>query len=386
MRKILLSILGILLIVISIFAARQIINNKKRPKSRVERSVKTVFVDTVQNKTVPIVIESNGNLLAKRRVELYSEVQGVLKSSSKLFKTGQRFKRGQSLLRIDDSEYYSSVKAQKSNFYNLLASTIPDLNLDFPEIAPKWQDYLNQVSVDKALPNLPEMASDKENYFINGRGIVSNYHTIKNLENRLSKYNIRAPFDGILTQALVNEGTLVRNGQKLGEFIDPSIYELEVAISKTYGYLLKEGGQVTLSNLEGTQKWTGDVVRINGRVNPETQTVSAFIEVKSEDLKEGMYLNASLMAKEEREAIEIPRKLMLDNNEVFVVKDSLLAVQKVNPVYFSEKKVVLKGLADGTVLLSEPVPGAYPGMLVRIAEIENATDNTSTETKKGSAP
>ncbi|AWX43962.1 hypothetical protein HME9304_00961 [Flagellimonas maritima] len=386
MRKILLSILGILLIVISIFAARQIINNKKRPKSRVERSVKTVFVDTVQNKTVPIVIESNGNLLAKRRVELYSEVQGVLKSSYKLFKTGQRFKRGQSLLRIDDSEYYSSVKAQKSNFYNLLASTIPDLNLDFPEIAPKWQDYLNQVSVDKALPSLPEMASDKENYFINGRGIISNYHTIKNLENRLSKYNIRAPFDGILTQALVNEGTLVRNGQKLGEFIDPSIYELEVAISKTYGYLLKEGGQVTLSNLEGTQKWTGDVVRINGRVNPETQTVSAFIEVKSEDLKEGMYLNASLMAKEESEAIEIPRKLMLDNNEVFVVKDSLLAVQKVNPVYFSEKKVVLKGLADGTVLLSEPVPGAYPGMLVRIAEIENATDSTSTETKKGSAP
>ena len=52
---------------------------------------------------------------------------------------------------------------------------------------------------------------------------------------------ISAPFSGILTEALVTEGTLIRNGQKLGEFIDPSDYEMEVNISKSYANLLKVG-------------------------------------------------------------------------------------------------------------------------------------------------
>ncbi len=52
------------------------------------------------------------------------------------------------------------------------------------------------------------MSSEKENYFITGRGIVSSYYNLKNLEQRLSKYVISAPFSGILTEALVTEGTL----------------------------------------------------------------------------------------------------------------------------------------------------------------------------------
>ncbi len=48
----------------------------------------------------------------------------------------------------------------------------------------------------------------------------------------MSKYTIKAPFKGILTEALVTEGTLIRNNQKLGEYIDPSLYEMEVSLGK----------------------------------------------------------------------------------------------------------------------------------------------------------
>ena len=58
------------------------------------------------------------------------------------------------------------------------------------------------------------------------------YYSIKNIEKRLSKYNITAPFNGVLTEALVTKGTLIRPGQKLGEFIDTSVFEIELAIEK----------------------------------------------------------------------------------------------------------------------------------------------------------
>ncbi|MGY8914996.1 MAG: efflux transporter periplasmic adaptor subunit, partial [Flavobacteriales bacterium] len=97
-RKIVLSVLGLLLIAVSFYAASVIIANKNTPKPIPEKVVKTVFVQTVENGIVPIVVSANGNLMAKRRVELFSEVQGVFKSGSVLFKPGQKYSTGQTII------------------------------------------------------------------------------------------------------------------------------------------------------------------------------------------------------------------------------------------------------------------------------------------------
>ena len=368
MRKLILTILGVLLIIASFFFAYKLIESKNKVKPVPQKVVKTVFVDTVKNSIIPIIIPANGNLTAKRRVELYAEVQGIFTPGSTLFKAGQTYRQGQTLIRIDASEYYASVQSAKSNLYNSIAAIMADLRLDFPEVFPKWQAYLNGFDLNKTTPKLPSMSSEKENYFITGRGIVSNYYNVKNLEQRLSKYTISAPFDGILTEALVTEGSLIRSGQKLGEFIDPSVYEMEVAISKSFANLLKVGEKVELNNLDGTETFTGIVSRVNGSIDATTQTITVFIEVKSELLKEGMYLEARLDAKQEENAIEINRNLLLDTNQIFVVRDGVLDVVDVKPVYFSDTKVVLKDVPNGAIILSRSVPGAYAGMLVKIFE------------------
>ncbi|MEG3656708.1 HlyD family efflux transporter periplasmic adaptor subunit [Arenibacter palladensis] len=365
-RKIALSIIGGLLIIGSFFGAKYIINSKTTPKPRPEKVVKTVVVETVKNGNVPIIVPANGNLVAKRRVELFSEVQGVFKSGNKLFKPGQEYKAGEILIRIDAAEYYANVQSSKSNLYNLITSIMPDLRLDYPEVFSKWQTFLANFDINKSIPPLPEMSSDKEKYFISGRGILTNYYTIKNLEQRLAKYTIAAPFNGVLTEALVTEGTLVRSGQKLGEFINTNDYELEVAISKTYSDLLNVGEVVELKSIDRNKTYQGKVTRINGRVDLASQTITAFIEVKDPDLREGMYLEAHLKAKEEPNAIEINRSLLLETEQIFVVRDSVLDLIPVKPVYFSDNSVVLKDVPDGITILSKPVIGAYAGMLVKV--------------------
>ncbi len=365
LRKVILSILGVALVLGAFLLSKHLIANKNRPKPIPPKVVKTVFVDTVKNATIPIVISASGNLVAKRRIELFSEVQGVFKATSKLFKPGQEYRKGEPLIRIDASEYYATVQSAKSNLYNDIAAIMPDLRLDFPDVYSKWQNYITNFNLEKTTPQLPEMTTEKENYFITGRGIISRYYNVKNLEQRLSKYYINAPFSGILIEALVTEGALVRSGQKLGEFIDTSVYEIEVAISKSYASFLKVGETVVLQTLEGTGKYTGKVSRVNGSVDLTTQTITAFIEVKHPDLKEGIYLEAELDARDEPNAIEIDRNLLSDRNTIFVLKDSVLETVPVKPVYFTDTKVVLKNVADGTIIISKAVPGAYAGMLVK---------------------
>jgi len=56
---------------------------------------------------------------------------------------------------------------------------------------------------------------------------------------------------------------------------------------------------------------------------------------------------------------------------LFVVRDSILELIDVNPVYFSAETAVIKGIEDGTLIVSRQVPGAYEGMQVRILENNN---------------
>jgi multidrug efflux pump subunit AcrA (membrane-fusion protein) len=380
MRKLILAILGVLFITGAIYGAKMIINSKSKIRKAPSKVIKTVFVDTVKNTSIPIIIPANGNLVAKRRVEIYSEVQGIFKPGSKLFKPGEKYQKNEAFISINDTEYYANVQLAKSNLYNSIAAVLADLRLDFPEVFLKWEAYLKSYDLNKPTPKLPKMVSEKENYFITGRSIVSNYYTVKNLEQRLSKYTISAPFKGILTEALVTEGTLIRSNQKLGEFIDPSVYEMEVSLSKTFASLLDVGETVELNNLEHTKKYSGIVSRVNGSINSATQTIAVYIEIKNSSLKEGMYLEANLNAKKEKNAIEINRGLLLDENKIFIVRDSVLDMINVRPVYFSNTKVVLKDIPDGTIILSSPFPGAYVGMIVKPLQVQK--ENTPLKSNK----
>jgi len=366
MRKLLSIALGVLLLVGAVFIAKYLIDNKKKPKPKFDKIVKTVFVDEVLNKDIPIVITTSGHLTAKNKIDLFAEVQGVLKPSAKDFKAGTSYYKGENIIRINSAEFYANLQSQKSNFYNSITAIIPDIRLDYPNEFEKWQAYLNSFDINKTTPKLPEMKTDKEKYFISGRGINTSYYNVKNLEVKLGKYNLKAPFNGILTEALVTPGSLVRVGQKLGEFIDPSVYEIEVSVNAEFADLLKKGNIVKLHNLENTKEYTGKVIRINGKVDATSQTIKAYIQVAYKDLREGIYLEANLTARSVSNAIEISRKLLVNNRQLYVVRDSILDLIDVNPVYFSAESAVIKGVENGTLLLSKPTPGAYDGMLVKI--------------------
>lgn len=366
MRKIILIVLSIILIVVSIFFAKYLIDSKNKPKQKLEKIVKTVFTEVVTNNTVPLVISTNGNLVAKNKIELYAEVQGVLQKTSKDFKQGTSYSKGETIIKINSDEFYANLQAQKSNLFNLITAIMPDIRLDYPSEFDKWQNYLQNFDNNSGTNKLPEFASEKEKFFISGRGINTAYYNVKNLEVKLNKHNIRAPFNGILTESLVNPGTLIRVGQKLGEFISPSVYEIGVSIKSEFKDLLQVGKQVKLHNLEKTKTWTGKVIRINGKLDTATQTIKAFIEVVGKDLKEGQYLEIELQAKAEENAYEVQRNLIVENSKLYIVKDSVLDLISVNPIFENENTVIVKGLPNGTVLLSKPVPGSYAGMLVTI--------------------
>ena len=72
LRKIISIILGIVLLAGAIFVAQTLISNNKRVVREVPKTVKTVFTQKVSNSEIPIVVKANGNLVASRKIEVFS--------------------------------------------------------------------------------------------------------------------------------------------------------------------------------------------------------------------------------------------------------------------------------------------------------------------------
>ena len=253
MRKYIFIILGIVMIAGSIIFAKTLADSKKERAPADNKFIPTVFVETVANTSVPVTIIESGRLMAKNRIELYAEVQGVMETNSREFKPGARYQKGETIVKIRSDDFTANLQAQKSNLQNLITSILPDLRLDYPEVYQKWDAYLRNFDMDKPVAPLPETSSDKEKFFITGRNIYTSYYNTKNLEIILGKYTLRAPFSGVLTDAMVTPGTLVRQGQRLGEFIDPTVFELEVAVSESQMSALSVGKKVTIQRARGSR-------------------------------------------------------------------------------------------------------------------------------------
>ncbi len=364
LRSVILIGLALIGVVASIFLAKKLIDNKAAAVAPARKIVKEVVVQKAVNGPVTISVPAQGLVTAKRRIEIFSEVQGVFRKGAQLFRAGQSYKSNEILLQIDADEYLANVKSSRTNLYNQIAGILPDIRLDFSKEYPTWLAFLNAINVDKNLPDMPEMSDENLKLFVSGRGVLGAYYSVKNLEQRLSKYQVRAPFNGVLTEALVTEGTLVRSGQKLGEFIQPGLYELMVSIPKSYALKLNQGATVSLSNMEGTQSFTGKVVRLNAKVDPSTQTTAVAIEINDPNLYEGVYLKATLAGNTLQNAISLPRALISESNTIFAVENNMLKAIQVTPLHYSEGQVVVAGIPEGLEILAKPLLGAYEGMTV----------------------
>lgn len=378
MKNVLRALAGVAIIALGLFLANVLIGLKKAPPvSAPPRPVKLVKTMPAELKDEAPRVYVQGRVRALDRIEVFSEVGGVILSSSKEFRTGVSFKKGEVMLRMDDTELRMSLIAQRSAFLQLLTGALADFKIDFAERYEEWRSYTASIDVEQQLPDLPEPTSDQEKFFLSNRGILNQYYTIRSSEERLSKFVLRAPFDGEVSNALVNPGALVRVGQKIGDFVSQKKFEIESAIPEDAlrvievgdSFSTEDGFSAAKAADDYTQGYTGKVTRISKTVDPNTQTAKVFISVEAEGLRDGMYLSGRIEGQPMDSVLRLPLELLTPEEKVFIVaQDSLLRVKEVEVVYRSQKDALIRGISEGTALVAEPVANANDGMAVKVTD------------------
>ncbi|MDB4835356.1 HlyD family efflux transporter periplasmic adaptor subunit [Cyclobacteriaceae bacterium] len=338
---------------------------KKKDKPHSEFKIESKVI-TVTNQDYPAEVTLTGRVRSFDRIDLFAEVTGVSQNTKPQFREGNKFRKGQVLVKLDDREMRLQLVSKKSLFINSITKLIPDLKVDYPQDSPTWEKYLNTLDPHKTIPPLPQITNKKLVYFISGRNINDAYYDIKSQETKLAKHTIRAPFSGIVKSSSITQGTLIRSGQSLGEFISTEGYELEAAISFKDLKFVKMGHEVTLHSSDLDQDWKGKIYRIGDVINESTQTINVYIKIIGNDVKEGMYLKGNIGGYKITNAFAIPRLLLQPGNKIFVVQDNQLIHQEVDVIKVNNDQVIIKGLNNGTQIIAKPLARAIEGTKVEI--------------------
>lgn len=363
-QRIISSILGILILAGAVYYSGVLKVSKKQPQQNNQVKVTNVIYAPTELKNTSVSIQSNGTLTAKNKIDIVSRTQGVFEGGDRSFRAGVYFNEGDILVSIDNDEYLAQLRAARAQLLQSVTSILGDLKFDYPEAFEKWNRYVNDFNVNNSLTELPKTTSDREKAFINGKNIVTQYYNIKAQEVQASYYQIRAPFGGILRENLVDKGAMINAGQKLGTFINPSIYELEVKISPSELKLISVGKSVSLTNGDKSQTWKGKISRINKVIDPQSQSAIAIVELRGKELKEGMFLQAKISTTDLKNVAEINRNLLIDEKYVYLVADSTLQKQEIDVMHVADKTVFVSGIPEGAWMIQKAVSGAYAGMKV----------------------
>ncbi|MEM9831887.1 MAG: HlyD family efflux transporter periplasmic adaptor subunit [Bacteroidota bacterium] len=377
-RKLLVFGLFAVVVAAGFIAMRQFAGMKELPPERPKRaSTNFVRVDEVTYKEIDTEVVEYGRITSSQPLNLIAEVGGRLFSGSVNLKPGENFRKGQLLYRINDAEASLNLQARKSQFLNLIASSLPDFKIDFTEDYPAWQSYFESIEISESLKPLPEVTSSKVKTFLATKNILSEYYSIKSGEENLRKYYQYAPYDGSIVNVNLETGTVVNPGANIASIIRTDQLELEIPVDPKEIRWVEEGAAVEVSSEDGTQSWPGKVIRIADYLNPATQSINVYVGLEPEPssgLYDGQYLRATIPGSRLEQAMQIPRRVLFNEDRVYVVKDGVLQSRQVNIEKITQDQVLISPVAG---------IGLNPGDSLAVELPVNAVENMRVTTEVG---
>jgi membrane fusion protein (multidrug efflux system) len=370
-RKAIAFILVPILLGGAFFFSKFLANQKELPPQRAKPPVVNyVKVQEVIYKETPVEIEVFGRVGSSQQINVVAEVGGRLDQGSINLKEGENFSQGQVLARINDNEQSLTLQSRKANFLNLFASVIPDIKIDFPDTYDLWLGYFNKIDLNKALPIIPTEIPSKAKTFLASKGILSEYYSIKSLEENLKKYTIVAPYTGSVVGVNLEIGSVVNPGATIASIIRTDKLELKVPVRQKDINYVTVGSEVKIVQEDATKSWKGKVMRKAGFIDPNTQSISVYIGIDSDatDVYDGLYLKAVIPGKVIDQGMEIERSVIRNKNEVFVVTDGVLKTRQVNIVKVTSNKAIINGLNEGDLMVIDAPSNASNSMKVEIVK------------------
>ena len=312
-------------------------------------------------------IELQGQTIHNKKIDVKSETSGNISEIN--FSRGDKVNKNLSLVLISmDDRKEKLLSAQKDlerlskelilnekNRDNLLRQNIEKIKLYEIEYASAKQLIDKGLSSKSKLSlasfNLANAEADREDIKIKFESTLANLEAqisnvkslLKNIKLDIAKTNISAPFDGIISEKMVEETEFISVGTPLFTIIDLDPIKIEGYLSEFDVNKVSVGTNAIIEDSNGIKK-NGTITFISPSAEISTRTFEITIEASNKDLTYKSGITTKIIIKgSELKAHKIPPSILtlLDDGTVGVK-----AVNKENNVVFYPTKTI-KDTIDG---------------------------------------
>jgi membrane fusion protein (multidrug efflux system) len=338
------------------------------PVRRSVESRRFVKFEPVRYTNIQSKVSETGRLASVAEVDIIAEASGAIQAGKVSLKKGASFRKGDVLFEVYPDEAILTLKARKSQYQNTLATILPDMKIDFPEMVDGFRAFFNSISVDSQLPPLPEISDDQLKIFLASRNVISEYYSIQRDELQLKRRTIRAPFDGTYKEVYLETGAYTNTGGRVARAIRTDEMELEVPLKRVDASWVRIGDPVQVHSEKRDLSWKGKVIRISPYVDEGTQSQEIFIHIqfnREKPLLAGEYLKAIFPVRPIMGVMEIPRNSVFNSNDVFVIKNGRLSKRQINVIKENDRTLIFNGLPEGDSVVVQQLINVSEGTMVQ---------------------
>ena len=303
----------------------------------------------VKEEQLDELLKIPGNLVPNEQTDIRTETSGILESV--LFKDGQKVKKGQLLAKINNVEQRARLAKLK-------------VQLEIARNAEQRQGQLlkaqaiGQQEYDEALLAVKSLEAD-----------------VQILLAELSKFEIRAPFNGTLGLRMMSPGayctpsnilvSISQEDQLKIQFSVPERYIRKISLGQVLEFTCQHSKEVYQAKLESTESAMDQQTR--------SLKVQARVMGKADGLKPGLFAEVSMPFQNKTKSIMVPSQSIIPqarDKKVAILKNGLVEFKVVSLGYRDSSRVeILSGLQAGDTLLITGIMGLKPGAPAKIQSI-----------------
>ncbi len=340
----------------------------------------SLYVDEVKSDMVTISVHSQGEVRPKTEIDLIPQVSGRIVAISESFAEGAEFGPGETLIKIDDTNYrvaviraHAQVAAAKVAVQRELA------NAKIKE--DHWLDKRTNGEPTAYALNKPQVMEAEAK-------LLAAEADLKEAKLNVARTEINVPFLGRVSTKNVGIGQYVTAGTVLGHVFSTDIVEVRLALTDAQlvelnlpmGFMADATNAPTVQFTArvGNQErsWSGHIVRTHASVDQQTRLIYAIAEVEDPyglgsdsgaPMAVGMFVSAEIAGVNSQEALVLPRLALRNADKVYVINDeNRLEIRTVEVLSTSADIVlVTAGVDVGEKVVTSTIPAAIDGMEVR---------------------
>lgn len=290
---------------------------------------------------IPVI----GTLYANEEVDLVAEIVGKVRKI--YFQEGTSVKQGQLLLKVDDADLQAQLT--RAEFQKKLLSE----KLERQRILLK-RESISREAFDQLQTDYNMLEAD-----------------IELLKVKISRTEIRAPFDGVMGFRYVSEGSYVQPSSKIAHIVDYSVLKYEFSVVERYAVERLEGREVYFTVTGNDKFYPAKVYAVDPLIDEKRMILlrARFVN-KNNELMPGMFAKGSLVLGGKTEFIAVPTEAVvpeMEGKRMWVVKNGKANSVPVETESRDEKNVeVISGITVGDTILTGGLMQLRDGMSISV--------------------